>query len=291
MQQKRKMREIGVMLGIFWGSLLLSGCATVQQVIRTLQPKLELKNVRVTGITFDALKLAVDVGIRNPNPVGLNMLGFDYELKLNDTPFLKDQTAKAMTIAALGDSDLEIPVTINYKNVYETFKALLTQDTATYQLGCGVSFNLPGLGETRFPLSTQGDLPLVKLPDIAVQQLKIKQLSLTGAKLELELRLKNANAFALLPQSLEYELLINGQPWASGLGVNLAQVTAKGEAAITLPLTLDFNQIGQTVTRAFASREPLNYRLRGKLGVGSALPLFDNVTIPLDGAGVIDISR
>jgi LEA14-like dessication related protein len=289
-QRWNTMRNIGI-IGVFTAALLLSGCAAVQQAIQTVQPQLELKKVYVTGITFEAIDLAADIGIHNPNPVGINLVGFDYELKINATSFLKGQQEKGAKIAALGDSDLQIPVKLNYKNIYNTFKTLQDQDKAAYELGCGVSFNLPGLGKLRLPLSTQGDLPMVKLPDVTVRNLKLDKLNLTGAKMELELGLKNSNPFVLLLNRIDYEFAINGKTWASGIGKNVTQVTSKGETALTLPLTLDFTQIGQTVAQLLTGKEPLQYQLRGNLGMDSALPLLNKLTIPLDRTGTIAISR
>ena len=278
-------------IGVLLGSMFLSSCATIQNVIQTLQPELELKGVHFTGITFDALDLAVDVKVHNPNPLSIELVGFDYDLKINDTSFLKGQQDKVSKIAARGDSDLQIPVTVNFKNLYETFKTLKQQDSTAYQIGCGVSFDLPGLGKTRVPLKAEGELPMVKLPDIEVRHLKIKKLSFSGAKLELELRLKNSNPFALLLNSIDYELVINGKSWATGVGENVTQVTPKGETVFNLPIALDFDQIGSSVSQILSGKELLNYQLRAKLGVGSALPLLNNLTIPLDRSGTLNILR
>ena len=223
--------------------------------------------------------------------MSIELVGFDYDLKINDTSFLKGQQDKVSKIAARGDSDLQIPVTVNFKNLYETFKTLKQQDSTAYQIGCGVSFDLLGLGKTRVPLKAEGELPMVKLPDIEVRHLKIKKLSFSGAKLELELRLKNSNPFALLLNSIDYELVINGKSWATGVGENVTQVTPKGETVFNLPIALDFDQIGSSVSQILSGKELLNYQLRAKLGVGSALPLLNNLTIPLDRSGTLNILR
>jgi LEA14-like dessication related protein len=293
MLQHSKIMKQWSLIGLLLVSLILSGCAAgdLQRAMQSIQPQLALKDVHFTGITFDALDLAVAVNIHNPNPISIALAGFDYDLQLNETSFLKGEQTKTTKIEAMGDRELEIPIKINFKDVYKTFKSLEEQDQSAYQIGCGLIFNLPGLGKTRVPLEAKGEIPLVKFPDIEVRRLKIKKLGLTGAQLGLELRLKNSNAFNLLLNNLTYDFAVNGKSWATGAGENLSEVTSKGETSLELPMNLDFNQIGSSVTQILAGKEPLNYQLRGKLGVGSSLPLLNNVPIPLDYSGTLNISR
>jgi len=137
----RKLWIVSVLLGI----LLISGCAAVQRAIQILQPELNVKDVHVTGLSFKEIDLAVDVEVDNPNPLPIDLAGFDYDLKINDISFVKGQQDKQLTVASLDQSVFQIPVTLNYENLYKTFKSLKDQDSTLYKIACGVSFDLPVL--------------------------------------------------------------------------------------------------------------------------------------------------
>ncbi len=278
-------------IGILLGSLLLSSCAPMQRVLEILQPELNVKDVHVTGLTFEAADLAVDIEVNNLNPLPIDLTGFDYDLKINDISFLKGQQEKLVTIAALDKNVFQIPVTLNYKNLYETFKSLKDQDSTPYKIACGVSFDLPGLGKTRIPFDTEGEFPTIKLPDLKVDGLKVKKLDFSGAEMELKLHMKNPNAFDLLLNSVNYELAVNGKTWAKGSGEKQTQIMKKDESAIGIPISLDFGQMGLTVYQALSGNKPLNYQFQGNLDVGSSLPLLKQADLPIQRSGILNILR
>lgn len=271
--------------------VLFTGCATVRDIANPVKPELNVKDVHLTGLNFEAVDLAVAVEVRNPNRIALPITGFDYEVKINDTSFLKGQQAQQQQIASLGAEIVQIPVTLKYKNLYDTFTSLSLHDATAYTIDCGVLFDIPGLGALRVPLSAQGDIPTVKLPDLDVEGLKVTQLSLTGADLDLKVRLKNPNAFALLFNSINYELAINGNSWVKGNGATKTEVTPKGEATLHIPMSLNFKQIGGTVAQLLAGQREVTYQFQGQLGVGSSLPFFKQTALPFARSGSLKISR
>ena len=288
---QKRLRSVYVILSFIIGIFLLSGCATMQDIVQTFRPELKLKDVHLTKLTFEAADLALDIEVQNPNPLPIAMTGFDYDLKINNISFLTGQQPKKMNIDALGGTVFQIPVSINYKNLYDTFQSLKDQDTTAYHIDCGVSFDLPGLGLTRIPFSTQGDFPALKLPSINVEGLKVKNMTLAGADMELKLQMTNPNAFDLLLNNIDYALDINGRTWAKGVSNVQTQVSQKGESAIGIPISLDFAQIGLGVYQMLSGEQTLDYSLQGKLDVGSSLPLLKNAAIPLNRSGALNILR
>jgi LEA14-like dessication related protein len=277
------------LVSVLLGSLLLSGCAAVQRAIDILQPDLNIKDVHVTGLSFEEIDLAVDVEVDNINPLPINLTGFDYDLKINDISFVKGQQDKQLTIPSLDQTVFQIPVTLNYKNLYETFKSLKDQDSTGYKIACGVSFDLPGLGPTRIPFDTKGEFPTVKLPNIKVDGLKVKKLDFSGADMELKLHMDNPNAFDLILNNIDYNLVVNGKTWVKGLKAERTQVMEKSASSIGIPITLDFAQIGLSVYQALAGKKKLDYQFKGNLGVGSSLPLLKQATLPIERSGALNI--
>ncbi len=288
----RKLSSVIMLIGFMTGIIALTGCATVRDIAGTLKPGVRLKDVHLDSLSFDAAKLLIDVDIENPNPlVPISLAGVDYNLKINDISFLKGQQPHELRIDPLGATVFQIPVTLNYKNLYDTFQSLRNQDVTAYNIDCGLSFDLPGLGLARVPLSTSGEFPAVKVPSISVEGLKVKKVNVAGADLELQLRMNNPNAFDLLLNRFDYELHVNGKPWATGMGLNQVPVGSKGKSAITIPISMDFAQIGFTVYQMLSGGEEFDYAFTGKLDVGSSLPLLQQTTLPFNTSGKLNIHR
>ncbi len=277
--------------GLLLVSISLFRCATLQQIAAIQQPSVDVQNVRLTGMSFEALNLAFDLKITNPNPISATLAGFDYDFQIGDASFLKGNQEKQLTLQARGESMLEIPLTINFKDLYNTFQTLKNQDSSTYKLICGLSFNLPVLGPTRIPVSKSGSLPNLKLPDISISTLKLNKISLTSADLELKLNLKNANTFSLLLNQLNYDFAVNGKTWVKGLTQKQMEVKEKGVSTIAIPISLNFLEMGTAIYQMITGNQKLNYHLTGNVDLKSSLPLLGQVNLPLDRVGEISISR
>lgn len=271
--------------------LLIIGCAALQEFAQVQKPTLKFQKVRFTGMSFETVDLAFDVKITNPNPLSASLAGFDYDFQIDGASFLSGQQPTQLTIAANAESELEIPLTLKFKDLYQTYQSLKNRDSSAYKIDTGLMFNLPVLGKTRVPVSHEGHLPLIKLPDVKLGSLKLKNISFTGADLELKLNIDNPNNFNLLMNKLDYNFSINGTTWAKGLTQNTMNIKEKGESAITIPVSLSFSKMGRTIYNVIMGNEKLNYDLKGNLDVNSSLPLLGQVNLPIDQSGQINILR
>lgn len=279
------------LIGLFLILLFFLGCATLQQIANIQEPKLDVQNVRFTGMSFDAIDLAFDISIQNPNALSASLAGFDFDFQINDASFLKGQQNQQLTIQAMGESKIEIPITLNFKELYNTYQALKNQDSSAYKILCGLSFNLPVLGATRIPVSKSGNLPNLKLPDVSIGSLKLNKISLSGADLDLKLNVKNANTFSFLLNKLNYDFAVNGKTWVKGLSQNQMQVREKGESTVSIPISLNFLEVGTAIYQMINGNQKLDYQLKGDLDLNTSLPLLKQVNLPLDRVGQINISR
>ena len=271
--------------------LILFSCATLQEIAKVQQPRVNVQNVRFTGMSFDAIDLAFDVAIHNPNPFGAKLSGFDYDFFLNENSFLKGQQNSQLNIEALGQSTVEIPLTLNFKDIYNTYQSLKNQDSTTYKIACGLAFDLPVLGPIRIPVSRSGKVPMLKLPDVKIGSLKLNKITFSSADLELKLKVDNPNSFNFLLNRLNYDFAINGKTWAKGITQNQMQIQEKGESAISIPVSLNFMQMGRTVYGIITGDQKLNYELKGDLDLNTSIPMLGQVNLPIDRVGEINILK
>jgi len=270
---------------------IILSCAAIQELAKVQKPQVAIDKVRFTGMTFETLNLAFDVKIDNPNPLSATLAGFDYDFMINGASFLSGQQVSEMVIESMGQSMVEIPLTLKFEDLYKTYQTIVNKDSTRYTLATGLSFNLPVLGNTRLPLRHEGSLPLIKLPDIKIGSLDLKKLSLTGAEMALKLDVSNPNAFNVILNKLNYGLKINGQSWAQGVTSQAMTVNEKGKGTLTIPISLNFLQMGRTVYGIVSGNEKLNYSLDGNVDLGSSLPLLKQMNLPISTSGAIQISK
>lgn len=267
------------------------GCSTVQKLANIQKPKVSVEKMRFTGISFEDIDLAFDVKIDNPNDLSAKLAGFDYDLQLNNASFLKGEQSSELNIEALGQSTLEVPLTLNFKDVYKTFQSLGSQDSSEYQIDLGLNFDLPVLGQTRIPVSKKGFLPLIKPPALKISSLKVQKMGLSGADLELKLEIDNPNAFSLLASNFNYDFAVNNQSWVKGTSPEQIRIAEKEKSFMAIPISLDFFSMGQAALQLLSGNQAVEYAFRGNVDVNSSLPLLKEIRLPIEKTGQLNITR
>jgi len=271
--------------------IIISGCVAVQEMMKTSKPTVNVENVRLVNLSFSDVDLAFDIKVKNNNPFGINIAGLDYDLKINDASFLKGNNEDRLAIAASAESMVQIPLSLNFKNLYDTFSALANQDSSNYELQTTLYFDLPIIGRTPIAISKSGHVPLVKLPSIQIASLKLKKIALTNANLELKLDVVNPNAFSLLLNRLTYDFSINGMNWARGVTEKQMNVNQKGLSSLTIPINLDIMKMGTTVYQLLQGNKELNYQFNSDLDLNTSIALLKQVKIPMNKTGKINLSK
>jgi len=266
-------------------------CSTLKDLANIQKPSVSVENIRVAGLSFDGLELLFDIGIENPNSLAVTMASFNYEFYLNNQLFLKGVQDSTQSILARSKSQLEIPIALDFQKIYATYQSLKDQDSSVYKMQLGLTFDLPVIGKTTIPLSKEGGIPLLKLPKISVTGLKLKNLSLTSASLELETKLENPNSLNLILNQFQYNLKINERNWLSGVKNQAQAIHSKTTQPLLIPFSINFLEIGQSVYQAIVNNETLNYNFSGKINVGSSDLLLTKKDIPFLTYGSITLKR
>ena len=272
-------------------SVILFQCAALQEFANIQKPKVTVSDVRLTGLNLQKLDLVFDVNIQNPNALSATLAGFDYDFQLGGSSFLTGNQDKQLTIESMGQSKVEIPVSLTFKEIYQTYQSLKNQDSTKYKLACGLMFDLPVLGKTRIPVSKSGDVPLLKIPKVNIGSLKMKKLSFTGADLLLNLELDNPNNFSFAMDKLNYDFKINNKTWAKGLTQEKLTINKKGKSTVSIPISLNFMQMGRTIYNIITSNQALNYNLIGDVNLNTSVPFLKNVNLPINNSGQINILK
>jgi LEA14-like dessication related protein len=272
----------------------LAGCANLNQLLNQMdvkKPVVTVRSVDLTEISFTDATLRFNMEIENPNGFGVKLDGFDYRFDINQKNFLNGDQPDKIDIAAGKKSPFAVPVSVNFSRLLDTVTDLVNDKSADYKIDLGLRFDLPVLGNTRIPVAHSGTLPIPKIPSIGVSALELKKMSLTGADLELVLKIGNPNIFGFDLNNLDYNFMVNGNRWVEGSDPGIGTINAGGEGLVRIPVSLNFLELGRSAANLISGGSDLNYGLTGNLDIsGKELPLRIN-GLKFERSGSVNLTK
>lgn len=280
---KKLVRITVVLLFIF----VFSGCNTVGMLVQ--KPEVTVSSVEIRSISFQNITLDMNLQLYNPNPIAVDLESFDYDFLIEETVFLRGNSSEGLNLAANGSSVITIPLTVDYKELYQAVSAMKGQDESAYRVDTGFNFLLPVLGEQRIELSHEGTIPNVRLPRFKFRNLYVKSLGLMGADLVILMDVANPNAFDIDLNGFAGILEINKQKWAE-LGITDPVDFTSGETGeLGFQFRLEFLSMGRTVRDLLANQQNLNYDFSGDILLDSSLQLMEEMSLPLHFSGEVEL--
>jgi len=243
---------------------ILNGCAALEDFSNSIQkPKLSVENVRISDFNFEEMELTYDIKVDNPNALSVQMLAYDYNLDVNENTLVTGDQKKELAIEASGASTFQVPMRLNFADVFRSVQSLRDSDEVSYSFLSNLTFDLPIVGQTKVPVRKDGSIPLLKRPKISLEDFSVSGINLSSADINLKLRFDNPNAFGIDVNALRYDLMINGDQWADGTALQGKTIKEKGVTMLSIPISLNISQIGMSAYRLLTGGEPFDYQIKG----------------------------
>lgn len=151
----------GLCLALAAVTLALSGCSAVRTALNIVNPTYSLRDIRphvslALPLSASSIDLDFDVGVDNPNSVGLRLDRLDFDVLVNDNPLLTQvSTPQGVDIPARGLGNVHIKTRVGYQNIRNIWSQVvdwIQGNRATYQIRGNAYYNTP-LGTMRFPVT------------------------------------------------------------------------------------------------------------------------------------------
>lgn len=270
-------------------AIFLSGCAELAKHADTIKPTARLTGAHLSNIDFDKVDLVFDLEVENKNPVALDLAGLEYDFKIEDQSLVSGVTAKAIELGANTTSPVQLPVTLKFDDLKKLPGELWNRDKLAYDLQTVFNITLPVIGNYAVPVSKQGELPVPRIPDIKIKDVKIKKLNFTSADLVAQVEVNNPNDFNLALKSFDYQLDINQSKWGQGEIKDSSKIPGKGKGVIEIPLKLDLLSIGSAAAALLQKGSTLEYQLKGNATLDTGLELLKGYDLPVDIKGTTSL--
>ena len=137
--------------------IALAGCNTLRN-LNIINPSYSLRSVspRVNLGIPPSVDLDFTINVNNPNPVGLRLDYFDFDLLVDNNPILRNiHSVQGLRIPAQGDSDVHLATHVNYdsiRTIYNEIVNVIQGNRATYGIQGNAYYDTP-VGQLRFPVT------------------------------------------------------------------------------------------------------------------------------------------
>lgn len=247
-------------------ALSISSCAYLRMLAPAEKPKLSYKSVRPRDLSFRSITLDFDFELQNPYAVGMKLVSLDYRLEVDGNPLLQGKSAEPITVAPKQASIVTLPYTIEFQRVAKALESLFSsRDKLPYRLEVVFGVDTP-IGVIQVPARAEGDMPLPKLPEIAMGDVQLGSMGLTGAEVVFTLLVKNRSSFPLHLEGATYGVQLGGVPVTEG-NARVPEVGAQQSAPVRIPVQLNFLKLGPQVAKMVKTKQ-LDYSLAGALDLG-----------------------
>ncbi|MFP3091021.1 LEA type 2 family protein [Treponema sp. TIM-1] len=258
----------------------LGACRSLGSVIR--EPVFSIKSVDLGAISFAGVDMVGKVAVDNPNAFDIPFPELDWELFINANSFVRGTIKNDEVIKSKEVTVVEVPISLTYDGLYNSFQSIKNTQTAAYVLAMGAKFTIPILGEKTYRFEFSGELPLVKVPAIGFKGVSLKSLSLQKVELELVWEVENQNDFAVTIDAFNFDFRVNNSSWARGSVQNAPTIRKNTTVLIPLTMTLNSLNVIREVTDIAGRGSGFAYDCGGTMGFSGDLPGLRGLSLPFN---------
>ncbi|MBC2717003.1 MAG: LEA type 2 family protein [Desulfobacteraceae bacterium] len=125
-------------------------------------PGITVKKVSVTDFSWAGAALDFVLELENNNPFAVTLNGLKYDISMGGKPFITGTSQTSTSIPENGKITVDIPFDVNFIWLGKSAYDVLSGESTGYEVNGEMIFNVPGIGEKRFPFSKAGNVSLVK---------------------------------------------------------------------------------------------------------------------------------
>jgi LEA14-like dessication related protein len=121
------------------GCLTACGCGARQLAKGELEaPEVQLQALRLQPPSGQGWPLTCILKVKNPNSMTIRILGYDYQVWVEGQSVARGAGDRIVTLPALGEAQVEVPVVLKLKNLPGFLPKLLQEEKVTVEIAGGL---------------------------------------------------------------------------------------------------------------------------------------------------------
>jgi len=251
--------------------------------------KITVSEKRIQDFTLEGLTFVFYVKIANTSSRDYYLSDYEYRFLINQKEYLQLQTSleDGLKIEAKGETLVAFPVKITYENLFRALPEMENELHASCNLVGWAIFSDGRRERGKAALAFTGDFPIFWKPEIELNSLHVNTFTIGGADILFEVKFKNKNRFDLMVERISYTLSLAGYEIEEGTIAGDKNIDKQGEKLFSLPLLLDFFEIGKEVHDVI-DKSSARCRFVGAMEINT---VWGRLTIPFDKQELLPITR
>lgn len=125
-------------------------------------PKVSVKGLRVTSMSFTGARLELTLDIENENACVLDLTSLNYGITLGGFRLMQGQTDNINVSGDQKHKTINVPLELNFLSLGKSAMSMLSQGNLSYEVKGDMVFNVPMIGPKQFPYSKSGQVGLTR---------------------------------------------------------------------------------------------------------------------------------
>jgi len=176
------------------------------------EPVISLHSVQLAKLDIlSGAQLLCKVQVENPNIFTIPLPEVGWEVFINTNSFVNGVIKDNQQIKAHNSSIVEIPVNLNYLDIFKAFASLKGKKQTDYKAAFDIKFAIPLLGDKIWHLEYEGELPMPQLPKISAPVMRVEKADLTMVEWYVSFNVENPNPFELPQPKIAFNYQINNR--------------------------------------------------------------------------------
>jgi LEA14-like dessication related protein len=268
-----------------------TACETLKSMVKVAEPKVSLKTVDITNVSFSGLDLLCNINVENPNAIDIPFPELAWKLFINANEFVAGTVPNGNPLKAGSATTVEIPVSLKYIEVLNTVKSLVGAAEAAYKIAVDLKFALPIIGDKVVHLEHEGTIPLLQAPFVGFKGIKITNSSLAKVDFEVNWEIEKKNGVAMLVNDFSYSLKVNNSQWTAGSVPKNLQIAPKQKQAVAFSGSLSGVAVVASIADILLKGNDVMCVCDGNLNIGFDFPGFKNFAFPFNYSGTTKLQK
>lgn len=265
----------------------LTNLSFSQTTIKNIQVSLEDKQIQ--DLSSEGLSLVFYVKIKNTSSKTYYLSKYSYRFVINESEYIRLETplGKNLGITASGETMIALPVKITYELLFKALGDIREADKLQCYLMGELTFSDERKERGTHPIAFSGEFPIFRAPEIEFEALKLNTLTIGGADITFEAKLKNPNGFDINVERIRYSIKMGGHLIEEG---NLGEkkiISPHSDSALSRNMLLNFFDVGKEI-EALLQQSSIQIQLTGELEFRT---LWGRMKLPLDKTENMSLSK
>jgi LEA14-like dessication related protein len=134
--------------------LMITGCSSFVQ-----KPQVLLKRTNITGLDNAGADIEFYLGVTNPNPFDVSLLGYTYQLKVMSLQLAAGGLQENVLLASGQETEMRLPIRVSFAELLEVLKRKPDPERIPYKLNAQLQAKT-FMGEVVIPFESNSTFSL-----------------------------------------------------------------------------------------------------------------------------------